>query len=86
MSIFQGLGYDLDQEARMFDGIHTGTESTPVTLHVVDRTLQDLQTGATLNTVPQMSAKGPGENGADTRNIVPTAIPLHSYVAFHIVR
>lgn len=53
---------------------------------MVGRTLQALQTEATLNTVPQMSTKGSGESDADTRNIVPTVIPPHSYVAFHIVR
>jgi hypothetical protein len=38
---FQGLGYDLDQEARMFDGIHTGTESRDPTL--TDQLLQQYE-------------------------------------------
>lgn len=38
---FQGLGYDLDQEARMFDGIHTGTETRDPTL--TDQLLQQYE-------------------------------------------
>jgi hypothetical protein len=38
---FQGLGYDLDQEAKMFDGIYTGTESRDPTL--TDQLLQQYE-------------------------------------------
>lgn len=38
---FQGLGYDLDQESRMFDGIHTGTETRDPTL--TDQLLQQYE-------------------------------------------
>jgi hypothetical protein len=38
---FQGLGYDLDQEARIFDGIHTGTETRDPTL--TDQLLQQYE-------------------------------------------
>jgi hypothetical protein len=38
--------------------------SAPATLHVASRTLQELQTGVTLNTAPQMSATGSGESNA----------------------
>jgi len=38
---FQGLGYDLDQQPRLFDGIYTGTETRdPV---VTDQHLQQYE-------------------------------------------
>ncbi|MBR0552795.1 hypothetical protein [Stakelama marina] len=38
---FQGLGYDLDQEAKAFDGIYTGTETRDPTL--TDQLLQEYE-------------------------------------------
>jgi hypothetical protein len=38
---FQGLGYDLDQEARMFDAIHTGTETRDP--YITDQLLQQYE-------------------------------------------
>ncbi|MDH7637363.1 hypothetical protein [Sphingomonas oryzagri] len=61
-------------------------EATPVTLHIAGHALQDLQTGATLNTAPQTSAESSDGRNTDTRNIVPTVIPPHSYVAFRVIR
>jgi hypothetical protein len=59
-------------------------ESTPVTLHVRGRALQDLQSGATLNATATDAGEGTAAGTPNGRNDVSTVIPPHSYVAFRI--
>lgn len=55
---FQGLGYDLDQEAQAFDGIHTGTETRDPTL--TDQLLQQYESYEIIRYYNNIR---PGKNG-----------------------
>lgn len=55
---FQGLGYDLDQEAKMFDGIYTGTETRDP--YVTDQLLQQYESYGIIRYFNNIR---PGHNG-----------------------
>jgi hypothetical protein len=61
---FQGLGYDLDQEARMFDGIHTGTETRDPTL--TDQLLQQYESYEIIRYYDNIRPGGNGGGWVDT--------------------
>jgi hypothetical protein len=55
---FQGLGYDLDQEPRLFDGIYTGTESRDP--EITDQNLQQYESYQIIRYFDNIA---PGRNG-----------------------
>ncbi len=55
---FQGLGFDLDQEARMFDGIYTGTETRDP--EITDQNLQQYESYLIMRYFENIA---PGRNG-----------------------
>jgi hypothetical protein len=64
---FQGLGYDLDQEPKMFDAIYTGTETRdPV---VTDQHLQQYESYQIYRYFENIKPGGNGGGWVDTYNI-----------------
>ena len=55
---FQGLGYDLDQEPKIFDGIYTGTETRDP-----EMTDQNLQAYESYQIIRYFENIAPGRNG-----------------------
>jgi len=55
---FQGLGYDLDQEPKIFDGIYTGTETRDP-----ETTDQNLQQYESYQIIRYFENIAPGRNG-----------------------
>ena len=61
---FQGLGYDLDQEAQMYDGIYTGTETRdPV---ITDQLLQQYESYEIIRYFDNIRPGGNGGGWVDT--------------------
>ncbi len=64
---FQGLGYDLDQEARLFDGIYTGTETRdPI---ITDQLLQQYESFEIIRYFDNIRPGGNGGGWVDTYSI-----------------
>jgi hypothetical protein len=64
---FQGLGFDLDKEPRMFDGIYTGTETRdPVT---TDQFLQQYESYQIIRYFENIKPGGNGGGWVDTYNV-----------------
>lgn len=61
---FQGLGYDLDQEAQAFDGIYTGTETRDPTL--TDQLLQQYESYEIIRYYNNIRPGGNGGGWVDT--------------------
>ncbi|MGN6376231.1 MAG: hypothetical protein ACTHMG_11850 [Sphingomonas sp.] len=61
---FQGLGYDLDQEAQAFDGIYTGTETRDPTL--TDQLLQEYESYEIIRYYDNIRRGGNGGGWVDT--------------------
>ena len=64
---FQGLGYDLDQEPKLFDGIYTGTETRdPV---ITDQHLQQYESYEIIRYFDNIKPGGNGGGWVDTYSI-----------------
>jgi len=64
---FQGLGYDLDQESKLFDGIYTGTETRdPV---ITDQHLQQYESYEIIRYFDNIKPGGNGGGWVDTYSI-----------------
>ena len=64
---FQGLGYDLDREAQMFDGIYTGTETRdPV---ITDQLLQQYESYEIIRYFDNIRPGGNGGGWVDTYGV-----------------
>jgi hypothetical protein len=64
---FQGLGYDLDQEPKLFDGIYTGTETRdPV---ITDQHLQQYESYEIIRYFDNLKPGGNGGGWVDTYSI-----------------
>ncbi len=64
---FQGLGYDLDQQPRMFDGIYTGTETRDP--ETTDQNLQQYESYLILRYFENIKPGGNGGGWVDTYSI-----------------
>ncbi len=64
---FQGLGYDLDKEAQMFDGIHTGTETRDP--YVTDQLLQQYESYEIIRYFDHIRPGGNGGGWVDTYSV-----------------
>jgi hypothetical protein len=64
---FQGLGYDLDQEAQMFDGIYTGTETRDP--FVTDQLLQQYESYGIVRYFDNIRPGGNGGGWVDTYDV-----------------
>jgi hypothetical protein len=64
---FQGLGYDLDQEAKMFDGIYTGTETRDP--ETTDQNLQQYESYLIFRYFENIKPGGNGGGWVDTYSI-----------------
>jgi hypothetical protein len=61
---FQGLGYDLDQQPRMFDGIYTGTETRDP--EITDQNLQQYESYLIIRYFENIKPGGNGGGWVDT--------------------
>ncbi len=64
---FQGLGYDLDKEAQMFDGIYTGTETRDP--YVTDQLLQQYESYEIIRYFDNIRPGGNGGGWVDTYSV-----------------
>lgn len=64
---FQGLGYDLDQEAKMFDGIYTGTETRDP--YITDQLLQQYESYGIIRYFDNIRPGANGGGWVDTYSI-----------------
>jgi hypothetical protein len=64
---FQGLGFDLDKEAQMFDGIYTGTETRDP--HITDQLLQQYESYEIIRYFNNIRPGGNGGGWVDTYSI-----------------
>ncbi len=64
---FQGLGFDLDKEPRMFDGIYTGTETRDP--YVTDQLLQQYESYGIIRYFDNIRPGGNGGGWVDTYSI-----------------
>ncbi len=64
---FQGLGYDLDKEAQMFDGIYTGTETRDP--NITDQLLQQYESYEIIRYFDNIRPGGNGGGWVDTYSI-----------------
>lgn len=64
---FQGLGYDLDQEAQMFGGIYTGTETRDP--YITDQFLQQYESYEIIRYFDNIRPGGNGGGWVDTYSI-----------------
>jgi hypothetical protein len=64
---FQGLGYDLDKQAQMFDGIYTGTETRDP--YTTDQLLQQYQSYEILRYFGNIRPGGNGGGWVDTFSV-----------------
>jgi hypothetical protein len=64
---FQGLGFDLDKEPRMFDGIYTGTETRDP--YITDQLLQQYESYGIIRYFDNIRPGGNGGGWVDTYSI-----------------